>query len=160
MRKLSFFGILALAVILASTLTVTEGLAKSNAGTNHSTGHVQDSASLLAVSDPLSANCLGLGLVANNGGFFVKNYGSATITGHSVDVHVENALPNTVYTVSIGYLKAYGCNGTWKPVGSLSTDQAGTGQVSKQTKLGSNEYIVEVADSNGNVVYATPFMSM
>jgi hypothetical protein len=159
MRKLGFVGIMALVIMLASTLTVTEGFARTLGGTpGHGTQKNFDSAVLQAVSAPLSANCLGLGLVPND--FTGRSHGSATIDGQSVYVHVQNAAPNIVYTASIGYLKSNGCNGTWKSLGSFSTDQAGNGQLAAHFKLGSNEYMVEVLNGDGSIAYATSFMFM
>jgi hypothetical protein len=156
MRKLSFIGIMAFVIILTSTLTVTQGFALVTPG--HQNLHNGDSAVLQVVSAPLSANCLSLGLVSD--GFTGKSHGLATIAGQSVYVRVQNAAPDTVYSVSIGYLKSYGCNGTWHSIGAIHTDQAGNGQLAAHFKLSSNQYIVELSDGNGNVEYATTFMSM
>ena len=167
MRRLSLFVIVAFAIVLTSTVTVTDGFAAKKPVPNHSitspihqTSHITDSAVLQTVSASGSANCLALGLVPAPDGFTGTGHGLATITSSSVFVRLNNAAPNAVYTVTIGYVKSLGCGGTWKSAGSIYTNGVGSGIVLTHLKLGSNRYMVELVDASGNIAYATSFMSM
>jgi hypothetical protein len=88
-----------------------------------------------------------------------KGFGIARISGKNLSVRLNNAQPNTYYSISVGYLKGAGCDGSWSTVGSVTTDQAGNGVAVTRFKMGSNPYMVELVDATGNVAFAAAFLS-
>lgn len=156
MRKESMFGMIAFTIMLLSVLGLPQGFAANNAPKPY---HAYNYAPIQSVSNP-SASCVELTSLydaLNNTG----NYGLVTITSKSQFVRAQNTNPNSVYSASIGYLNSKSvCDGTWKSLGSITTDQAGNGFLVQNLSLKSNMYEVELRDSAGNLVYATGFMSL
>jgi hypothetical protein len=151
LKKEKLAGILGLVVIVVSMLGVQQGYARTGAPP----GQGSHTWVLVAgVSNP-SGSCLNLNL---SGG-----HGTVTILPNSrVGIFLQNASPDSTYTVSVGYVQANGgCDGTWKTVGSLKTDSAGYGTLTAHLNLASgHNYVFEFHDNAGNVAYATDTLSL
>ena len=146
MNKGKITGIVVLVILLVCLVRIQQAYA---------VGHERNmpvppvSGLIESVSNP-TGNCLNLGLKGW--------YGTVTISLNRLWIYVRDANPNSTFIVWIGYVQAGGvCNGTWKAVGSVSTDQSGEG-TSVQWLSPSSAYtyfVFELRDTSGNVVYAT-----
>lgn len=156
MRNRRMFGMIAFTIILLSMLSLPQGFAKMSSGSP--VNRPYNRAVIESVSDP-SGGCVDVSFLPNTF-TYTDYYGLVTITSVYQTVRLQNAHPNSVYSVSIGYLNGNGCDGTWQSLGSISTDQAGNGYVVQHLNLKSHQYQVQFKDSNGNVVYATSILSL
>jgi hypothetical protein len=148
------FGMTTVAIILLSILISPQAFAAGPGNTR-----TTESAPIQAVTSP-SADCTDVGLVPV-AFTFANYYGIVAISGRFEYVRLENANPNTAYTISLGHLNSNGnCDGTWQSLGSITTDQAGEGYVLQHLSLPSNPYIIELSDGTGKLAYATAFISL
>ena len=133
----------ALAMLLVSVVGIQQGYAVRTIFPSPISGLIE------SVSNP-TGGCLNLGLKGW--------YGTVTISVNRLWIYIRDANPNSTYIVWIGYVQVGGtCNGTWRPVGSVSTDSMGEGSSVQWLKL-SNSYsyfLLEFKDSAGTVVYGT-----
>ena len=152
LNKGKFTGIIALTLILVSLLAFQQGYAipKKNISP---LGGLHRWTLVSSVSDP-TGDCVDLGL---NGG-----YGNIIIVSNRVVISLQHATPNSAFTISVGYQQTNGgCDGTWQPVGSLNTDNTGSGILVQQLSLPSgHSYIFEFHDSAGNLLYATDSLQL
>lgn len=147
MRKERMFTILVLMLGLVSVITLPQGFAK-----NFVNGPTVVNVPILGVSNPSGA-CGSLGL---------KGYvGNIAMAGGKLHINLVKAGPNSAYNIQVGYVSSAGvCDGTWKPFGSINTDQSGTGLLTHSSNLPSNHQdVLEFTDGSGNVVFATPLVS-
>jgi len=133
----------ALAMLLVSVVGIQQGYAVRTIFPSPISGLIE------SVSNP-TGDCLNLGLKGW--------YGTVTISLNRLWIYIREGSPNSTYIVWAGYVQAGGtCNGTWTPVGSVSTDRVGEGS-STQWFRPSSTYsycVFELRDTMGNVVYAT-----
>jgi hypothetical protein len=148
MNKGKMAGIVALTMVLVCVVGVQQGYAaKSEIPVSTISGLIE------SVSNP-TGDCLNLGLKGW--------YGTVTISLNRLWTYLRNANPNSTYIVWVGYVQAGGtCNGTWRPVGSVSTDGVGEGSSVEWFKpSGTYSYFVlELKDNAGIVIYGTHALS-
>ena len=147
MRRERMFGLLALAIVMISALGVPQGYAKGSSASPVKSV-IQ---AIRSVSNP-SAGCGNLELTELFGEVEMASNGRLIVV-------LENAHSSSSYAVSVD---AQGtCDGSWQSVGSINTDQAGNGQLVQNLKLNSgHSYVFEFTDAQGNLVYATPYLTL
>ena len=142
MRKERMFRLLVLAIVAVSILSLPQAYAKAPGKTNTAVHYV-----ISSTSNP-SGNCGDFGLAGN--------YGEVIVRSGVVGVLLLNTHPSSTYTVSVDKLTQGVCDGSWQSVGSISTDQAGNGQLLQKLNLQYGQrYVFEFKDAQGKLVYAT-----
>ena len=143
MNKAKAAGIGAFVILLVCLVGVQQGYAVREIVVSPISGLIE------SVSDP-TGDCLNLGLKGW--------YGTVTISLNRLWVYLRNANPNTTYIVWVGYVRTGGsCNGTWRPVGSVSANEIGEGSSVQWFRPSSvySYFVLELKDAAGNIVYAT-----
>jgi len=115
--------------------------------------------SLYAASNP-TGSCASLGLKTGAVGYAQLTHGSILVT-------VQTASPNSLLNVTVIRLgngesdKSWVCGAASKSVGTFTTSLSGAGQLFQKYKASAGQqYVVEILDSNGNVLYATHVIAM
>ena len=114
---------------------------------------------IYAASNP-SGSCASLGLKTGAIGY-------AQLTNGNVLVFVQKAAPNSLLNVTVIKLgngesdKSWVCGTTSQSIGTITTSLSGNGQLFQKYKASAGQkYVVELQDSNGNVLYATYVIAM
>ena len=142
MRKERMFSLVVLAIVAVSIMSLPQAYAKAPGKANTAVNYRVSS-----TSNP-SGNCGNFGLTGN--------YGDVRVRTGTVSVLLWNAHPSSTYTVSVDKLTQGACDGSWQSVGSISTDQAGNGQMLQKLSLQYGQwYVFEFKDAQGKLVYAT-----
>lgn len=148
MKEERTLGMIALVIVLVSLLSLAQGYA--NGPNPIITGSTKEA--IRSVSNP-SGNCINLGLT--------NYHGSVVISHKHLYVYLYNANPNSAYNVLVGYMSSKNaCDGTWQSLGSINTNNAGSGQLIQSFSLSGHQYVFELRDGQGSAVYATPFISL
>jgi len=156
MRKETMFATAFLLLVLVSVLSLPQGFAKGVAGKmvkpSSYSAQQYTYATVGTVSSP-TASCGSLGVK----GF----YGDVLVTHGKLFIGLIFVNPSSAYSVTVSKVNAYGvCDGTSKSLGSINTDGAGQGELVQKDKLSSGSYVFEFTDGAGNIVYATPSVSL
>ena len=142
-------GMVAFVIVLASVLSLPQGFAKQAHTGPFSAPYAHQA--IQAVSNP-TADCTDLGLK--------NNYGLVIMSTGQLSVNLRGTNPNSVYTVVLGIESKTGYAGNWHPLGSITTDGTGSGQMERSLSLRNLEYVVELKDGQGNVALATPTLTL
>jgi hypothetical protein len=151
-RKQTIFALACLSLVLVSVLSLPQGFAR--AVKDHSPNPPQYSYVTVGAVSSSTGGCTNLEL----SGFF----GDVLVTRGELMMGLIFANPSSsTFTVSVAQIKANGaCDGTWKSLGSINTDQAGRGELIQKDGLTSGSYVFEFRDSAGNLAYATSSVSL
>jgi hypothetical protein len=143
MRKERMFGLLVLAIVAVSILSLPQAYAKAS-GPKTKKGAMY---LISSVSNP-SGGCGNFGLTGS--------YGNVMVGNGAVTILLQDAHPSSKYIVSVDQFSQGACDGSWQSVGSVSTNQVGSGQLVQQLNLQPGQiYVFEFKDAQGGLVYAT-----
>jgi hypothetical protein len=155
MRKKTMFAIAFLLLVLIPVLSLPQGFAKPTAQyqvkPSAPSAPQYTYARIGLVSSP-TGSCGNLGV----SGF----YGDVLVTHGKLKIGLMFVNPSSTYSVAIAKVNSYGvCDGTWTSLGSINTDQVGHGELTQKDGF-SGSYVFEFTNSAGNLVYATPSISL
>jgi hypothetical protein len=151
MRKQRMFAMAFLLLVLVSVLSLPQGFAKFVK--DHSPTPQQYSYATVGTVSAPTGSCGNLGL----SGF----YGDVLVMRGKLTIGLIFVNPSSTYSVAVSKDNAFGvCDGTWKSLGSVNTDGTGRGELAQKDGLSSGSYVFEFTDSAGNLVYATPAISL